>query len=478
VHPSLTGKQVSAEDTYAEYSDLDPSRHNRSDSPLGIKIIERTYKWTEALFYNFIIYDYQIINIGLDSDGDLVPDVQQRLSDVHVGIRIGADISTLAGGEYWYDDLVAYDSQHCISYIYDGDDPDRPGNDEGEYGVSPGYLYARMLNGAGGTPYVEYTEPVSHTWWTLDNSPNNDELKFSYMATPNYAGETPFPYDYQFIQSSGPFQMEPDDTLHVVWALGIGLGLDGMLKDSEWAKRIYDAGYITMSAPPAPNLTIERGAGFLKLMWDNNAENSQDPFTGEYDFEGYRLYKSSERDEDGNHIWIKLVDFDEENDIGSNTGLKHEYIDSDIIAGYSYSYAVTAYDRGIPGIGINSLESDKDAENCSIFLIASGPGRNTVDDVYAYPNPFIGAAEWESANSFHEFNERKLAFANLPLGKITIKIFTLAGDLVDTIKHDGAEFICFWDLCNKKDRPIVSGIYIYAVESQFGNKIGKFIVLQ
>jgi hypothetical protein len=325
---------------------------------------------------------------------------------------------------------------------------------------------------------VEYTKPVSHTWWTIDDDPNNDELKFSYMATPNYAGITPFPYNYHFVQSGGPFQMDPGDTLHVVWALGIGLGLNGMLNDSEWAKRIFDAGYLTMTAPTAPTLSIERGDGFLKLLWDDIAENSQDPLTGEYDFEGYRLYKSSKHDEDGNHIWIELANFDEENDIGSNAGIKHEYIDSDIMAGYSYSYAITAYDRGIPEEGVISFESSKDAENCFISLIASGPGRNTVDDVYAYPNPFIGAAEWESANSFQEFNERKLAFANLPLGRITIKIFTLAGDLVDTIEHDGDEYICFWDLCNKKDRPIVSGIYIYVVESQFGTKIGKFIVLQ
>jgi hypothetical protein len=201
VHPSLADSQVSSEDTYAEYTDLDPGRHNAGESPLGVKIIERTYKWAASYTYDYIIFDYQIINIGLDSDGDYsTGEIPQPLHEVYVGTRFDADVSYLAGGEYWYDDLVDYDPQNRISYIYDGDDPDVPGNDIGEFGASTGYIGSGLLKAEGGTPYVSYTDPVSHAWWTIDDDPSSDDLKFAYMSTPIYAGIPAAPYDYRYLQ--------------------------------------------------------------------------------------------------------------------------------------------------------------------------------------------------------------------------------------------------------------------------------------
>ena len=76
VDPSSNGKQVSAEDTYCDYMDINIQVHNPGQSPLGIKVIERTYKWDTTNIYDFIIFDFQIINIGLDSDQDGEPDTQ------------------------------------------------------------------------------------------------------------------------------------------------------------------------------------------------------------------------------------------------------------------------------------------------------------------------------------------------------------------------------------------------------------------
>jgi hypothetical protein len=244
VHSSLADSQVSAEDTYTEYTDLDPGRHGPGDSPLGIKIIERTYKWTASYNYDYIIFDYQIVNIGLDTDGDLIPDTPQPLHDVYVGIRFDADVSYLAGGEYWYDDLVDYDQQNRISYMYDGDDPDVPGNDIGEFGLSTGYIGSGLLKAEGGTPFISYTDPVSHSWWNIDDDPSSDALKFAYMSTPIYRGLTTLPYDYRYLQSVGPFDLQPDDTLNIVWASGMGEGFGGLLHTMRRAKEIYDNNYL------------------------------------------------------------------------------------------------------------------------------------------------------------------------------------------------------------------------------------------
>jgi hypothetical protein len=479
--PSFAGKQVSAEDTYAEYNDLDQQQHAAGQSPLGIKVIERTYKWTASYNDDFFIWDFQIINIGLDNDQNGVAETDQTLKDVHVAIRFDADVSYLGGGEYWYDDLTAYYAPAQLSYEFDGDDPDVPGNDTGENGASAGYIYARLLKAA--SKNESYTDPVSHAWWTIDDDPTNEELKFAYMSTPGYAGQPASPYDYRFLQTVGPFAtFEPGDTINVVWALGVGDGLEGSIRDTDWAKRIFDAGFLAASAPSAPQLTVESGetAGqaFVKLNWDNAAEQSQDPLTGQMDFEGYRVYKSSRVDATGSNIWIKLADFDVPNTIGANTGLQYQYIDRDVLQGVGYSYAITSYDRGDKDAGLDALESSRRDPNASTFMYVSAPAPATVDEVYVYPNPYLGSAEWDHVFTFNEPFRRKLVFANLPAGKCVINIFTLAGDLVDTVEKDGDESIALWDLLSKNDQSAVSGIYLYSVESPVGTKIGKFVIVE
>jgi len=478
VNPSFTGKQVSAEDTYAEYTDLDPQWHISGDSPLGIKVIEHTYKWNAAYNENFIIFDYQVINIGLDNDGDLLPDTSQNLSGVYIAIRFDADISYAAGGDWHLDDLTAYYIPKQLSYLYDGDDPQVPGNDTGENGLSEGYIYARLLKAAGGTPFVSYTNPVSHSWWTISDDPKSEKSKYAYMSTPNYAGIPASPYDYRFLQTAGPFEMEPGDTVNIVWATGVGLGLEGIIGDSDWAKLIFDAGYLAATAPEPPNLTTEKGDGYIKLMWDHLAEESIDPLTGEKDFEGYRLYKSRQLDNLGNKIWIKLADFDKINELGANSGLQYEYIDNDVLKGYSYTFAVTSYDKGAPEVDLPKLESSRREDKSSTKLIISAPVKNTVDEVYVYPNPYIGSVKWDHVFTLDEPFTRKLVFANLPDGKITISIFTLDGDLVDTIEQDNGESIATWDMITRNNRELVSGIYLYTVESEVGKFIGRFVVIQ
>jgi len=481
VNPLFAGQQVSAEDTYAEYTDLDIEKHNVGDLPLGIKVLERTYKWTSSYNDDFIIFDYQIVNIGLDSDGEdpFIGEDPETISDVYIAVRFDADVSFLGGGEYWYDDLTAYYQPKQISYLYDGDDPDVPGNDIGEFGASTGYIYARLLHASGGTSAVSYSDPVSHSWWTIDDDPDSEGLKFSFMSTPNYAGIPASPYDYRFLQAVGPFELGPLDTVNVVWALGVGDGLEGVILDSDWAKRIFDAGYLAATAPNPPTLSVELGDGFVKLGWDNAAEQSVDPLNGEQDFEGYRIYKSRRVDEAGSPIWIKLADYDKVNAIGANTGLQYEFTDTDVLNGYGYSYAVTAYDRGAPEQGLGALESSRRAESAFTFLTISAPPPTNVDDIYVYPNPFVGSAEWDHVLTFLEPFKRKLVFANLPRGEVKIKIFTLAGDLVETIEQTNTDqSIAIWDLITRNEQAAVSGIYLYTVESDYGTHIGKFVIIQ
>ena len=313
--------------------------------------------------------------------------------------------------------------------------------------------------------------PVSHAWWTIDDDPSTEALKFAYMSTPGYAGVPASPYDYRFLQTVGPYQLAPGDTLNIVWALGVGAGLEGAIRDSEWAQRIYDSGYKAASAPDAPTFTTAPGtSGSMIIQWNNSSEGSKDPLSGELDFEGYRVYKARNVDATGAPIWILLADFDQVDDVGANTDLQYQFVDDDIVLGTGYYYAVTAYDRGASGIG--TLESRK----LSQFVEAEGPAANSADDVYVVPNPYVGSEIWNHVITFNEPFEDKLVFMNLP-AEATINIYTLAGDHVITLNHaDGSSES--WDLISRNQQMVTSGIYLYAVEASSGKKIGKFIVVR
>jgi hypothetical protein len=73
-------------------------------------------------------------------------------------------------------------------------------------------------------------------------------------------------------------------------------------------------------------------------------------------------------------------------------------------------------------------------------------------------------------------------FINLP-EKCTIKIYSLAGDLVRTEEHDGGggpfpRGDVDVPLLSESNRALASGIYIFTVESQYGLQTGKFVIIR
>lgn len=70
-------------------------------------------------------------------------------------------------------------------------------------------------------------------------------------------------------------------------------------------------------------------------------------------------------------------------------------------------------------------------------------------------------------------------FANVP-PQCTIRIYTLAGELVDVIHHDSSidDGKVFWDLRSKDNMNIAYGLYLFHVESPEGDFTGKFAVIK
>ncbi|MFU8859037.1 MAG: hypothetical protein ACNA8K_01310 [Cyclonatronaceae bacterium] len=180
--------------------------------------------------------------------------------------------------------------------------------------------------------------------------------------------------------SSGPFPLKAGQTERFSMALIFAekdfndprqMMNSSLARKKQTVQQIYNADYQFAQPPNKSNLTIIPGDGMVTLFWDDLAEKSYDPFLGEFDFEGYMIYRSTEpnfeenlviTDSYGSTIYQKpLAQFDLINGIrglhpvtvngvqfnlGNDTGLRHSYIDRDVINGRTYYYALVPYDRG------------------------------------------------------------------------------------------------------------------------------------
>jgi hypothetical protein len=100
-----------------------------------------------------------------------------------------------------------------------------------------------------------------------------------------------------------------------------------------------------------------------------------------------------------------------------------------------------------------------------------GPTAN-LQAVTVVPNPFRGREVWGGPDG------NELQFKNLP-PKASIRIYTVAGDLVRELSHDErVRDFERWDLKNADGRDVVSGIYMYRVESGTFSVQDRFIVIR
>ncbi|NTV03438.1 hypothetical protein HGA89_00785 [bacterium] len=180
-------------------------------------------------------------------------------------------------------------------------------------------------------------------------------------------------YNIGFFFASGPFKLRAGQTERFSLALAYGADLEELRRGVRTVQRIYDANYRFAVPPQLPTLTAESGDGFVRLSWDDVAERGADPVTGEFDFEGYRIYRSTDPDfvdpqvittgtgsgPLGNGRPIAQFDLDNGRSgfstqivdgvayyLGTDSGLTHNWTDYSVTNGQRYYYAVTAYDYG------------------------------------------------------------------------------------------------------------------------------------
>ena len=444
-------------------------------------------------------------------------------------------------------------------YISDGYAPPRVnprwwlfsgGVDEESVPNNDAARYRRM-----GEPYPNLAQFSSESAFLEANDAWFQRLKTDgQSATGNWIGLTPI----------GPFpSVNPGDTLRVTFALVAGLkteefqGQSGKAIDTAesrsifasnilWARRTYsgednnfnghlDLGedinnngvldrYLIPEPPASPTVRVEferpvssnNNETVVALYWDKSSELSKDPVTGKLDFEGYRVYRSNPGDDKGGDILNRatlLAQYDKPgNQTGFNNGFDRiqmneaRFFAGDTTAywyrleakslklGWQYLFSVTAIDEGDPLAGLESFESSRVANSIRVF-----PGTPADEDgsfeVGVYPNPYRVNAAWDGETS----RTRKLNFYNLPADS-EIRIYTLAGEIVTTLKHDSATYSGdtrwyndfsaenriqsggehSWDLLSDSGLSISGGLYLFTVKDFNSGDVqrGKFVIIK
>ena len=106
-----------------------------------------------------------------------------------------------------------------------------------------------------------------------------------------------------------------------------------------------------------------------------------------------------------------------------------------------------------------------------------------MEKVKVVPNPYLVANAWDQSPQ-----QKRIAFINLPSHAV-IRIYTISGNLVQVLHHDGLANSYtnnwkggteYWDLKNRFNMLIASGMYIFHVtDTRIGKiQMGKFAVIQ
>ena len=149
-------------------------------------------------------------------------------------------------------------------------------------------------------------------------------------------------------------------------------------------------------------------------------------------------------------------------------------------------FAVTAFDVGDPQTGLQPLEASKLVNATEVYPVdnwetVEGEGLK----VMVYPNPYrtdggYQADKYEPGGIYG----KRIRFVNLP-PRCTIRIYSLDGDLVQTLHHernadDLDATIDEWNLISRNTQAVVTGIYLFSVEDKDTgeNQVGKFVILK
>ncbi len=213
---------------------------------------------------------------------------------------------------------------------------------------------------------------------------SNDEDMWN-VSRPGFFDSHLINVDADYVFSTGYFPLLPGQSESFSVAMLYGWDEQDLIQNKKIVQDIYNANYNFAVAPDKPTLQAVVGDGKVTLYWDDKAEKSFDRFLKVYDFEGYKIYRATDpgfedagtiTDGYGYAYYTKpLAVFDKVDSVfgffpksmgrgvqfflGNETGLVHSFVDSPLVNGVRYFYAVTAFDKGDVEKNIIPSETNK-----------------------------------------------------------------------------------------------------------------------
>lgn len=246
-----------------------------------------------------------------------------------------------------------------------------------------------------------------------------DSLVWNRMTPGRFDIIPPTPQDGDFIYASGYFPLFAKATERFSVALLFGEDFRDINNNKDIVQKIYNSGYVFPQAPRKPKINLTQEDGNVVIYWDGErSETSRDFVTKERDFQGYKIFRSTDANFRDSRVItnaLGVLSFDKpiaqydlvddykgfyypspdlleafggvtyylgDNDNGLSTedGITNVFIDSTVIPGQTYYYAVTAYDRGDEGLEIFPEENSK-------FIFRSNTGAIITDENTGYITP-------------------------------------------------------------------------------------------
>jgi hypothetical protein len=264
--------------------------------------------------------------------------------------------------------------------------------------------------------------------------------------------------------------------------------------------------------PPSPAVRVVPGDHSVRIEWDNAPEqmiNAAVVGSSDFRFAGYKVYRLDDWHRESElpepERWQRLAVYRADPtqgglplaDIidpslppdGSGPGGPHYPVgryhveDGRALNGFDYHYVVTTILRGHPNGAIALPAVEYESPFRASFeqrVVPHTASRPTSGAAWVVPNPYRANASWERQAVAGDAFTRHIDFMGLPKAKARIRIYTLAGDLVQTIDHDGSngDGQAPWNLISRNGQDVESGVYLFTVDSPLGHQVGRFVLLR
>lgn len=321
------GGPVGVQESICRYAD-----NNLGSPVLGLEITQTVRQWNYKEIRDIIFFTLEITNVSAE---DYHSAAIGLYCDFDVG---GPDPATGENGRLG--DLVAYDADLDLAWTYDEDGYD-PGWGPG---VETGVMGTVVLSTPGDIGMTSFN---TGQWEFL---PDNDRGRFEMIDNTEFDESLP-PTDQYYVQAVRGIDLSAGQTIQFDFAL-VAAPDSVILKDVvQKALTLYQNNYIASRPPDEPVVNVAAGNHMVMLKWDNTAELSIDPSTGSQDFRGYKIFRSTDRGQTWGSLktnadysvgpdYVPLAVY-ERDDFDR---IAHTFMDSSLINGLEYWYAIVAYD--------------------------------------------------------------------------------------------------------------------------------------